>query len=166
MTGTELLKLYEAGYRTVQMNLEGIAHEESMRSPAGGGNCANWVLGHLVSTRLAVLSLAGAAPMADTEIHDVYNAQEDAPAFDPARAYPLERLQALLDASQERLRTALPGITDERLARPALLGTVGETLAFLTFHEGYHCGQLGVLRRTLGKPGKIKPPKRPLSSAR
>jgi hypothetical protein len=25
----------------------------------------------------------------------------------------------------------------------------------LGFHEAYHAGQLGILRRTLGKPGKI-----------
>jgi uncharacterized damage-inducible protein DinB len=160
MTGSELLRLFEAGHRTVQANLEDISHEESMRAPAGGGNSLNWVLGHLVATRLIVASLARGEPMGDDEIHSVYNGQEWA-SFDPARAYPLERLVALLDQSQESLRAILPGLTDERLAQPALLGTVGETLAFLTFHEGYHSGQLGVLRRTLGKPGKIKPPKRP-----
>lgn len=165
MTGMEMLKLYEAGYATVKKNLEGVSHEESMRGPTGGGNCANWVLGHLVSTRLALLGLVGAEPVGSPEIHHIYDAQEDAPAFDPARALPMEQLLALFDESQERLRAALPHITDERLAAPALLGTVGDTVAFLTFHEGYHCGQLGVLRRTLGKPGKIKPPKRPLSAA-
>ncbi len=159
MTGQELLPLYEAGYGTIKRNLEAITHEESMRaaSPAGG-NCLNWVLGHLVQTRNAVLRLAGAETIWDDALMGVYSAQEGV-VFDPARALPRERLIADLDESQARLRTVLPGITPERLAGPSLFGTVGAALAFLTFHEGYHAGQLGILRRVLGKKGKIKPPK-------
>ncbi len=159
MTGQELLQLYEAGYRTIETNLEGITHEESMRAASrAGGNCLNWVLGHLVQTRNAVLRLAGAEAIWDDGLMRVYNAQEGV-VFDPAQALPLERLIADLGASQARLRAVLPGITPERLAAPSLFGTVGGALAFLTFHEGYHSGQLGILRRVLGKEGKIKPPK-------
>lgn len=161
MTGNELLRLFEAGYRTIKTNLEGVSHEESMRCPAGGGNCINWVMGHLAGTRMGVLSMAGGEEIAGREIQSIYDAQADAPPFDPTRAQPLEALVAILDRSQEAMRVALPRLTEERLGAPSLLGTVGETLAFLTFHEGYHSGQLGVLRRTLGKPGKIKPPKLP-----
>ncbi len=159
MTGQELLELFEVSHRTVKVNLEGISPEESMR-PASetGGNCLNWVLGHLVATRSAVLRLAGAEPVGDAALMANYSGQEDV-VFDPAQAVPLERLIADYDQSQERLRAALPGLTAERLAEPALFGTVGATLAFLTFHEGYQSGQLGILRRLLGKPGKIKPPK-------
>ncbi len=159
MTGQELLQLYEAGYRTIKTNLEAISQDESMRaaSPAGG-NSVNWVLGHLVQTRNAVLRLSGAEAIWDDALMLVYSAQEDV-VFDPARALPLERLIADLDESQVRLRAALPGITPERLAAPSIFGTVGAALAFLTFHEGYHSGQLGILRRVLGKEGKIKPPK-------
>jgi len=33
---------------------------------------------------------------------------------------------------------------------------VGSLLAALVFHESCHCGQLGVLRRLLGKDSVIK----------
>jgi hypothetical protein len=36
--------------------------------------------------------------------------------------------------------------------------TVGSNLATFVFHESYHVGQTGVLRRVVGKPGVIKPP--------
>lgn len=35
-------------------------------------------------------------------------------------------------------------------------GNVGERLAFLQFHESYHAGQVGLLRRLLGKDGVIR----------
>ena len=38
--------------------------------------------------------------------------------------------------------------------------TVGSNLATFVFHESYHVGQTGVLRRVAGKPGVIKPPGR------
>ena len=34
--------------------------------------------------------------------------------------------------------------------------TVGSLLAGLSFHESYHCGQLGVLRRSAGRDSVIK----------
>jgi uncharacterized damage-inducible protein DinB len=49
-------------------------------------------------------------------------------------------------------------LTDTDLARD--LGrklptgsTLGDALSFLAFHEAYHLGQLGLIGRTLGKPG-------------
>ena len=38
--------------------------------------------------------------------------------------------------------------------------TVGSNLATFVFHECYHVGQTGVLRRVAGKPGVVKPPER------
>ncbi|HEX9106394.1 MAG TPA: DinB family protein, partial [Longimicrobiales bacterium] len=120
-------------------------------------NCVNWVFGHIVATRQFVLDLAGARPWWDEERHRTYSAGDDG-AWSPERAMPLQALLVDYDRSQELLADALPRLTPDALAAPALLGTVGETLAFLQFHEGYHAGQLGILRRLLGKPGVIRPP--------
>ncbi len=52
--------------------------------------------------------------------------------------------------------SALGRLTSERLAEPANeKSTVGEQLGFLAFHEGYHAGQVAILRRLLGKEGAI-----------
>ena len=32
----------------VKRNLEGLTHEESLVQPQPGGNCLNWIVGHLV----------------------------------------------------------------------------------------------------------------------
>jgi hypothetical protein len=37
--------------------------------------------------------------------------------------------------------------------------TVGSLLAAISFHEAYHVGQTGLLRRVVGREGVVKPPK-------
>lgn len=49
MTVQELLA-HQFGlvYQTAATNLEGMTREHSLVQPEPGGNCANWILGHLV----------------------------------------------------------------------------------------------------------------------
>jgi uncharacterized damage-inducible protein DinB len=47
-------------------------------------------------------------------------------------------------------------MTEEHLAASAGKETVGDQLAFLQFHEAYHIGQAGLLRRLAGKDGAIR----------
>ena len=76
----------------------------------------------------------------------------------------MARLQSALEESQKKLVPALQGMSDDALAadvpqkfkRPPLMGSVGDALARLCYHEGYHNGQIGILRRLAGKEGAIK----------
>ncbi len=158
MNAQELAKAYERSYAGLKLNLRDISDADSRVEPAGGGNSINWVLGHLVMTRGLVLRLAGAAAVSGPELVEIYSGEEGV-VFDRSRARPLEQLVAELDASQERLMEALSGLSSEALAAPARNTTVADLLTFLWFHEGYHSGQLGLLRRLVGKPGVIKQPK-------
>ena len=49
----------------VNRNLQDVTHEESLRAPQPAGNCANWVLGHLVASRQHMLGLLGEPPLWD-----------------------------------------------------------------------------------------------------
>ena len=40
-----------------------MTHAQSLAQPAGGGNCANWILGHLVNVHNAVIRVARAEPV-------------------------------------------------------------------------------------------------------
>ena len=71
-------------------------------------------------------------------------------------AEPFEVLRAGFDRSQEILLAALRGASAETLAAANERGEpVAQRLAMLAFHEGYHGGQIGLLRRLLGHPGAI-----------
>ena len=162
MTGIELMSVYEFSYMALNRNLDGVTHEESLFIPEPAGNCINWVLGHIVSARNAVLTLAGGSPILTGDATAHYRRGSE-PVHAGDHVLDLGTLRGLLADSQQQLIPALAAISDETLAlpvpeqlrRPPLTGDIGAALARLAFHEGYHNGQIGLLRRLAGKPGAI-----------
>ena len=150
-----LLNQFQASHSILRRNLEGIRHEESLKAPRDGGNSLNWVLGHLVSTRNLVLDLLGQPSLITPDQTLAYRGE----GGDPSRFLPLDELKLSLERSQEAIASGLKQQTSEGLNAPAYGSTVGEMLAVLAFHEAYHGGQIGLLRRSLGHEGVIKPPK-------
>ncbi|HWK89525.1 MAG TPA: DinB family protein, partial [Longimicrobium sp.] len=129
MDAQPTLFLLEFSQRTLDLNLDGLTHDESVAAP-GGGNSANWVLGHILVHRDKMLALLGEEKLLDAETTAVYDRGSE-PLTDAARARPLDGLRAELARSHERLRDALGRATPERLAAHAQTRSVGETLLFL-----------------------------------
>lgn len=145
-------------YGTIARNTEGMSQADSL--VAAGGNCANWILGHLTNVHNAVMQLLGEAPVWDSDqlaragFEPITEAQ-GAIEWDPMRTRFL--------ASQERCLAGFDRLTADELAQtvPHPFGgetTRGELLALLAFHQAYHAGQLGLVRRTAGHEGLIKAP--------
>ena len=162
MTGSELVRLYEFSYSLLNRNLDGVTNEESLIIPHPAGNCINWVLGHVVTARNTVLTLAGGNGIVNDEAATHY--RRGSAALRPDDKVPdISMLRGWLADSQQRLIPALAALPDEKLRlavpeplrRPPLTGTVGDALARLAAHESYHNGQIGLLRRLAGKPGAI-----------
>lgn len=143
-------------------NVKGLTHEESLRSPQPGGNCLNWVVGHIVNARQTWLTkVLGEAPLFDDDTIARYRRGSE-PLTDGTLAMRLEELLAAYDRAQEPLLAGLSRLTPEGLAEPAPFSpgndpreTVGSLVAKLTFHEAYHIGQTALLRRLVGHPGAI-----------
>ena len=161
MTSGDLISLYEFSYAALKRNLDGVTQEESMVMPPAG-NCLNWVLGHLVTARGLVLNLAGGAPVMPEDAAQTY--RRGSGQLGPNdKVLDMGTLRGLLSDSQQQLVAALEAMSDETLAlpvpeqfrRPPLTGSIGDSLARLCLHEGYHNGQIGLLRRIAGKPGAI-----------
>lgn len=155
-----LRALYFVIHRTVRRNLEGVSHDESLLSPEPFGNNANWVLGHLVDSAEGVLGLLGQPRVLESGALARYRRGTE-PLIDAAEALPLERLLEAWDEASKRINIGLKSIAEERIDGPvpaelAWMGTtIGAAVAFASFHQSYHAGQLGLLRRLLGKPGAI-----------
>lgn len=164
MTGHDLASMYEFSYFAINRNLKELTHDDTMFIPEPSGNCINWVLGHIISARGMMLLLTGAgAPLFSREEAAVF--QRGSTAMKSGeQGMDLERLKAAFEESQKKLIPALQVLSDEALAaevpekfkRPPLTGSVGDALARLCYHEGYHNGQIGILRRLAGKEGAIK----------
>lgn len=149
-----LKQLFGHNHYAIGVNARDLSHEESLVDPAPGGNSANWVLGHIVATRGAILSLLGEKHVWDDGTVDRY--KRGSSPITPGTAKPMPEIIEALDRSQERIVAGLSRLKDEDLAKPVGTDTVGARLATLQFHEAYHAGQLGLLRRIAGKEGAIK----------
>lgn len=138
----------DIGYKVVSINTEGITHEESMIFPNGEANCMNWVLGHLIYVRNGLLNVLGEESIWDGKAFSGYNrgivALERKDEF-----VNFEKLKSYLKQSQDKLDAKLDTL-DHFNAEQI------KDIATLCFHENYHSGQLGYIRRLLGKPGAIK----------
>ena len=155
MNGSILSKLYGLNMMVIEKNLEGITTEESFVQPQAAGNCVNWVLGHIVATRNQIMELIGENPTL-SEVESAPYKRGSKPLTDRSTALTLEKMFSDLQVSQDKLMAALQGMPSEELEAPFGESTKYEQLAVLQFHEAYHAGQLGILRRFLGKPGAIK----------
>lgn len=146
---------------TFGVNLEGLSDDDALRQPEPGGNCANWVAGHVVQSRGATVALLGQPCPFPADRYDRYQ-RGTPPVVHAAGTVPLSAMIADFAATAEPLTLGLAAVNSELLAAKAPFSpgnrddeTVGSLLVGLAFHESYHCGQLGVLRRLAGAKGAI-----------
>lgn len=159
MKNTLILQLGMAK-SALHQNLAGLSHAESLVSPEKGGNCMNWLVGHLNTAYSNLLQAVGEEAACDSEQMAPY--ERGCGPLDPARAQPFEALLADFDRCHARVVAKLGNLTEEELAAPASFSprndpneTIGSLLALVAFHQAYHVGQTGVLRRVVGRAGAI-----------
>lgn len=161
MAATNLSGAFAMSNMALLANLDGIDEETSLRLPPEGGNSIHWVLGHIIESRRGLTGLLGGDfPVAADELAAYARGQNGRALASPM---PWERLKEHLASSSAALAETLAGVSDEGLAaphgvdRPPLnrFDDVEGVSTFLLFHEGYHAGQIGILRRAFGIEGRI-----------
>jgi len=154
---------YQAGMADyiVRTNSAGIDQASSLVAPHAGGNCANWVLGHLVSTYDQVLPALGQDPVMPEE--KVRRYARGTEPITPEEATPFPELLEAWSEATERIQAGLADFPETRLTEPVAgspSGNSGETiqtwLSTVMNHQAYHGGQLAVLRRLIGMAGAIR----------
>ena len=133
---------------------EGFSDSEANARNNEHVNHIKWISGHLLNTRLNSMSKAvGLQP------DDTYGAQFGRGAsLDPHSTYPpLEEIRSKWNATSAVIGDKLNNLPEEVLAIkvegkfPVADDTVRGLLAFLLSHESYHIGQMGILRKQMGK---------------
>ena len=152
---------FQVLFGTMSDNLAGLTQKDSLVQPAGGGNCANWILGHLTNVQNQTMQLLGEAPVWE-------NSDLERAGFDPitgdADTIDFVAMRDAFLGSAERCLTAIDSLTGADLAEggiPHPFGgetTRGSLLGLLAFHQAYHAGQLALSRRIAGHPGAVRAP--------
>lgn len=145
---------------SVHKNVAGITHEESLIHPQPHGNSLNWVVGHLVCIYNRTLPMLGQPPVALGEKLERYD--RGSKVLEKDEALPFEALLASFDEAVARWDAGLASLNGETLDQKAPFSpfndpneTLRSLLGFFLYHQSYHAGQTGVLRRVAGKSGAI-----------
>jgi len=122
-------------------------------------NAAHWILAHIVRTRRSILRLLGSDfPAEPWEDETAMGAPRE--GFRQAPAVPdlLEEFRAHGSRISESLTALSPEMASKPLKSELPDGskTVQDGICgFFFMHECYHLGQIGMIRRLLGKPGIV-----------
>jgi len=137
-------KLFSSNERLFKLTFEGITHEESLKE-MHNCNSANWILGHLVFIRNTILLKLGLPPIADEKMKEIYDRGVVKP--DMKKAVLFDTLKKMYEDSQAGIVQGVEKVKDE---------VELEQITFLGVHEAYHIGQIGLIRKMLGKDGAIR----------
>jgi uncharacterized damage-inducible protein DinB len=144
--------IYKLNNGVVARTLDGLSDEEIWQSPPGGGNPIGWILGHVAEYRTVLLSRLGTPLQTEwpARLFARGSVRGDRSVY-PSRA----AIESTWNATHAAMRDAFAAITDERLSAPATselpgVRTLADQIAFGAFHESYHVGQMGYVRRQLG----------------
>jgi len=148
-------RLIEISGYVFEVTTKGFSHEESLKCPKPSGNNVNWIAGHLIDSRNSMLRMLGAEPVWPDGTGERYKRGTD-PLTNASEAESWEKLAGDFKESQKRLMAALDSTELDVFNQQIGDATIGEAMSFLSFHETYHVGQLGLLRRLNGKEGVIK----------
>lgn len=151
-----LARLYTVGARTLD-GLVGDFTPVDWQVTDSVGHSPRWLVGHLATYRQRILAMMGLeSPVAPWEAAFV---RGTSPADVPADLDPMVLVRAF-QAAQEAMAARWEALTPQDLARPFARtlpdgsNTVGGAVNFMVWHETYHLGQLGFMRRLAGKAGR------------
>ncbi|MEK6220878.1 MAG: DinB family protein [Chloroflexota bacterium] len=145
MISPQLLKvMYTDTYEMIMSPLKGISEAQSLDQPADGGNCINWIVGHITVARVNFMMLLDVPPIWTMDICRKY-IPGSAAITNADQTLPIDRLIADLAGTQNQLLNRLSTIAPEKLQEINDEKTIGAHLAFYNSHEAFHAGQLDLL---------------------
>ena len=140
--------------------LEDLTDQEWFAQPAGAETHIAWQVGHLAMAEygLCLFRVRGRQE-ADLELMSSQFRKRFSRGSTPSavRQPPLDELRAVFQRVHAQTLAELPGYTATLLAEPidepyAVFANKMGALLFCSAHEMLHAGQIGLLRRQLGKP--------------
>lgn len=147
-----ILNTLKSNNQLFEKSTQGIPAEKWLAQPGGDSNHLLWIAGHLVVHRALIPKLLGREWSAPWEKLFVRGAKLVPPEQLPG----VDEVRRAWGEVSDLLTASLANASPEALAqpmkekRPSFDGTVSGSIAFLSFHETYHLGQMSYLRKWLG----------------
>jgi len=159
ITKDDFTKMLSHELDILSSQTEGLTHEEGLLQPQPGGNCLNWVIGHLVGNLVITLSVLGGDPPSGLPDLEHYGYESKPVLCDEAGVLDLHVLinaYALLTKTiSERLAQMSEADFDEEIEFWQGQSRLGYIAFFYFFHNTYHIGQLEQLRNLAGRTEKV-----------
>lgn len=154
-----LVRAFGRNTAILQMQVEGLTHEDSLLQTPYNINCLNWTLGHILVYRdRAIVNSGGQAQFPAGEL-DRYRRESDPITADGPGVLPLADLVAAIASSQVALEDSLGELSDEQFAAESEVDgkmvSLARRLHFDYFHDTYHTGQTELLRQVAGTDDAI-----------
>jgi hypothetical protein len=132
--------------------LEGLNEDEAWMRPGDVSNPMIWIAGHLVYSRSGLATFLGGSRVESWNERFARGVAMGDRAGYPALGEVVRAWDAITGVLFDRLKQAgerelaAPSPMDFPVSDKSVRGAVG----FLTYHEAYHVGQLGYVRKWLG----------------
>ena len=150
---TPAAQQYAISAALVEKNLAGFSDADARQTPGGDSNSILWLVGHLANTRCRLLEMLGV----DRAPRWPQFFSRGANPADRGQHPPLDEVAGEWRSVSAELTRRLEEIGDAELSAkcprdfPIADKTMRGAITFLSYHEGYHVGQIAYLRKLLGK---------------
>lgn len=133
--------------------LDGLSNSDLWHRPTERSNPMFWIFGHIVATRASLAATVGEKIDLPWAAKFARGAELKAPGEYP----PIQELERANREIVERLKARFAALSGDELRAAASVSyipgvkTLLEQIAFYAFHESYHVGQMGYVRKSLGQ---------------
>jgi hypothetical protein len=149
-------QLYGVNTQLLERALDGFDEAALRHQPAEGMNPPLWIAGHVASVRFSLCAVLGEPrenPWGKTFFRGSTLDVGALPAVDAVRATWADVSETLLRALEQASAELLDSPAPKKFAIED--PTVRGMLTFLCWHEGYHIGQMSLLRKWQGLSGLV-----------
>ena len=141
--------MQQTGTQVLHRAFDGLSDDQLRRRGSEVNNNMLWIAAHITTVRIHMAHMLG------LEIVNPWGGRYNRGSQFGEVEAPAAAILAKFDEVSEALQKRYPQLTDAELGAssegfPSTDKTVGGSIHFLTFHDAYHIGQLGFLRKQVG----------------
>ena len=155
----DLQRILKMENKIIHEQVSGLSQADSLLQPQPGGNCLNWVIGHLLTNQLEIIEAMGGTPPFDSTLIARYDRDSDPIRGEEKGVLAMDVMVSMHDQTHQIINDLLNTMKQEDFEKEILIGErkikLGWRVFFLHFHYTYHIGQLEYLRQLAGKLDKI-----------